>query len=139
MYIWLLISKSERQAAGARAKATNIKSHRHLLEKRAEHPPAEKQGRGDCIVERSETTQSPLPCFPAGILERYRIHRTNYFAEINKLLTEYQWNVNGISTISRISSKWGAPLGGGRERPKAAGWAGGLPRRAPVQGSGERQ
>ena len=30
-------------------------------------------------------------------------------------------------------------MGGGRERPKAAGWAGGLPRRAPVQGSGERQ
>ena len=33
----------------------------------------------------------------------------------------------------------GSPLGGGRERPKAAGRAGGLPRRTPAQGSGERQ
>lgn len=46
MYIWLLISKAERQAAGARTKLTNTKSLEHLLEKRAEHPPAEKQGRG---------------------------------------------------------------------------------------------
>lgn len=84
----------------------------------------------------------PLPCFPAGILERYRSHRTNHFADINKLLIEYQWNINGISTISRISSKWGGPLGGrtgaagaaevrhglrswlGSADP-AAGWAGG--------------
>ena len=89
MYIWLLISKAERQAACARAKANEHKIPPTLLEKRTEHPPAEKQGRGVCIVERSETTQTPLPCFPAGILERYRSHRTNHIADINKLLIEY--------------------------------------------------
>ena len=46
MYIWLLISKAELQAPGARAKANEHKIPPTLLEKRAEHPPAGKQGRG---------------------------------------------------------------------------------------------
>lgn len=46
MYIWLLISKAEWQESGARAKANAHKIPPTLLEKRAEHPPAEKQGRG---------------------------------------------------------------------------------------------
>ena len=54
----------------------------------------------------------PLPCFPDGILERYRSHRTNHIADTNKLLIEYQWNINRILKMSRISSKWGAPFGG---------------------------
>lgn len=112
MYIWFLISKAERQVAGARAQAKNTKSSRHLLEKRAEHPPAEKQGRGQSGKTQCGWTLCPLPCFPAGILERYRSHRTNHIADINKLLIEYQWNINGISTILRIVSKWGGPLGG---------------------------
>ena len=146
MYIWLLISKAERQAEVARAQANEYKIPPTLLEKRAEHPPAEKQGRRACIVERSETTQALLPCFPAGILERYRSHRTNHIVDINKLLIEYQWNINRISTISRTCSKWGGPLGGrtgareqggcragrryaaGRSAPSLLprGWAGGI-------------
>ena len=64
------------------------KSLEHLLEKRAEHPPAGKQGRG-VALSRYRDNATPLPCFPAGILERYRSHKTNYIVDINKLLIEY--------------------------------------------------
>lgn len=111
MYIWLLISKAERQAAGARAKA-NVQNLPDICLKSGRNtPPAEKQGRG-IALSRYRDNASPLPCFPAGTLERYRSHRTNHIADINKLLIEYQWNINGILTISRIISKWGGPLGG---------------------------
>lgn len=160
MYIWLLISKAERQVAGARSQANEHKISRTSVRKAGGTPPSRKAGEGGLHCRGSETMQSPLPCFPAGILERYRSHRTNYITDINKLLIEYQWNINRISTISRISSKWEAPRGGpdgseGAGRVQSGqtlcGWSlcalpapsrggpGGLPRRAPVQGSGERQ
>lgn len=120
MYIWLLISKAERQAAGARAKAHEHKIPPTLLEKRAEHPPAEKQGRG-IALSRYRDNASPLPCFPAGILERYRSHRTNHIADINKLLIEYQWNINRILIMSIRHTKWEAPWGAGRERGSREG------------------
>ena len=63
MYIWLLISKAERQAAGARAKANEHKIPPTSVRVAGGTPPSRKAGEGDCIVERSETTQSPSPAF----------------------------------------------------------------------------
>ena len=59
MYIWLLISKAERQAAGAMAKANEHKIPPTLLEKRAEHPPAEKQGRGIALTSVARQRKPP--------------------------------------------------------------------------------
>lgn len=64
MYILLLISKAERQVAGARAKAYVHKIPPTLLEKRAEHPPAEKQGRG--IALSTEVRQRNPPPLLSG-------------------------------------------------------------------------
>lgn len=115
MYIWLLISKAERQAAGARAKA-NVQNLPDICMRSGRNtPPAGEQGRG-IALSRYRDNAIPLPCFPAGILERYRSHKTNYFADVNKLLIEYQWNINRILTMSRIHTKWEAPWGAGRER-----------------------
>lgn len=63
-------------------------------------------------MSRYRDNASPLPCFPDGILERYRSHRTNHIAYINKLLIEYQWNINRTLIMSIIHTKWGGPLGG---------------------------
>lgn len=61
MYILLLISKAELQAAGARAKANGHKIPPTLLEKRAEHPPAEKQGRGLVLASEARQNKPPSP------------------------------------------------------------------------------
>ena len=91
MYIWLLISKAERQAAGARAIANEHKIPPTSVRKAGGTPPSQGAGEGGLHCRAySETTQSPLPCSLAGILERYRSHRTNHIANINKLLIEYQ-------------------------------------------------
>ena len=62
MYIWLLISKAEQQAEGARAKA-NAQNPTDPVRKAGGTPPSRKAGEGACIVDRSETTQAPSPAF----------------------------------------------------------------------------
>ena len=61
MYIWLLISKAERQAEGARAKANEHKILPTSVREAGGTPPSQEVGEGACIVERSETTQAPSP------------------------------------------------------------------------------
>lgn len=68
MYIWFLISKDERQVAGARAQAKNTKSSRHLLEKRAEHPPSRKAGEG---AEREDAMR--LDALPPPLLSGWHL------------------------------------------------------------------
>lgn len=63
MHIWLLISKAERQAAGARAEANEHKISQTSVREAGGTPPSRKAGEGDCIDERSETTQAPSPAF----------------------------------------------------------------------------
>lgn len=63
MYIWLLISKAKRQAAGARAEANEQKIPPTSVREAGGTPLSRKAGEGGCIVERSETTQPPSPAF----------------------------------------------------------------------------
>lgn len=63
MYIWILTSKVERQAVGARSKANEHKISRTSVREAGGTPPSRKAGEGACIVERSETTQAPSPAF----------------------------------------------------------------------------
>ena len=61
MYIWLLISKAERQAAGARAKAKEHKISQTSVRKAGGTPPSRKAGEGGCIVERIARQRNPPP------------------------------------------------------------------------------
>ena len=61
MYIWLLISKAERQATGARAKANEHKIPPTSVRKAGGTPPSRKAGEGACIVERLARQRKPPP------------------------------------------------------------------------------
>ena len=61
MYIWLLISKAERQAVGARAKANEHKIPPTSVREAGGTPPSRKAGEGDCIVERIARQCKPPP------------------------------------------------------------------------------
>ena len=59
MHIWLLISKAERQEAGARAKANEHKIPPTSVREAGGTPPSRKAGEGDCIVEVARQRNPP--------------------------------------------------------------------------------
>ena len=68
MYIWLLISKAERQAAGARAKANEHKISRTSVREAGGTPPSRKAGEG---AEREDAMR--LDALPPPLLFDWQI------------------------------------------------------------------